>query len=263
VSAPAATAILGAQGISVNFGGLRGLIGPNGAGKTTFIDALTGFVPCTGRFQIGGEEITGLPPHARARRGLARTWQSIELFDDLTVRENLAVAAHRPSVLATIKETLSRPLSSSSAIERALDVLDLRESGEALPADLPQGQRKLIGVARALAAAPRVLCLDEPAAGLDTAESTELGVRLRRVVDNGTSILLVDHDMGLVLGISDYVYVLEFGKIIAHGPPDTVRRDPQVITAYLGTAAEEADDFVVGREPVAERQTPRAEEENT
>jgi branched-chain amino acid transport system ATP-binding protein len=284
VSAPATTALLAAQGVSVRFGGLRalddvdlevepgrlvGLIGPNGAGKTTFIDALTGFVPCQGRFQIGGEELTGLPPHARARLGLARTWQSIELFDDLSVRENLAVAAHRPSLFQTIKETLSKPRGSMPEIERALELLDLTHAGEALPADLPQGQRKLIGVARALAAQPRVLCLDEPAAGLDTQESEELGHRLRRVVDNGTSILLVDHDMGLVLGISDYVYVLEFGKIIAHGPPETVRRDPQVITAYLGSAAEEADelvtgedaaDFVVGRESVAERQPPSEEE---
>jgi branched-chain amino acid transport system ATP-binding protein len=254
VSAATATALLGAQSVSVSFGGLRalddvnlevgpgrlvGLIGPNGAGKTTFIDALTGFVPCEGRFQLGGEELSGLPPHARARLGLARTWQSIELFDDLSVRENLAVAAHRPSMFATIKETLSRPRGSSPTIERALEILDLQDSGEALPADLPQGQRKLIGVARALAATPRVLCLDEPAAGLDTTESEELGRRLRRVVDSGTSILLVDHDMGLVLGICDDVYVLEFGKIIAQGPPDTVRRDPQVITAYLGSAAEE------------------------
>jgi branched-chain amino acid transport system ATP-binding protein len=254
VSARATTALLAAQNVSVRFGGLRaldavdldvgpgqlvGLIGPNGAGKTTFIDALTGFVPCEGRFQIGGAELTGLPPHARARLGLARTWQSIELFDDLSVRENLAVAAHRPSLVATLKEAVTRPRGTSPATERALEVLDLQHSGDALPADLPQGQRKLIGVARALAAEPRVLCLDEPAAGLDTAESEELGNRLRRVVDTGTSILLVDHDMGLVLGISDYVYVLEFGKIIAHGPPETVRRDPQVITAYLGSAAEE------------------------
>jgi branched-chain amino acid transport system ATP-binding protein len=246
-------AILSAQGVSVSFGGLRalddvdldvqpgrlvGLIGPNGAGKTTFIDALTGFVPSSGRFQIGGEELSGLAPHARAQRGLARTWQSIELFDDLTVRENLAVAAERPSILTSLKEALAAPKEGDAAIERALEVLDLQSAGDALPADLPQGQRKLIGVARALAASPRVLCLDEPAAGLDTTESEELGRRLRKVVDSGTSILLVDHDMGLVLGICDDVYVLEFGKIIAQGPPETVRRDPQVITAYLGSAAE-------------------------
>jgi branched-chain amino acid transport system ATP-binding protein len=246
--------ILSAQGVSVSFGGLRaladvdldvqpgrlvGLIGPNGAGKTTFIDALTGFVPCSGRFQIAGEELSGLPPFRRAQRGLARTWQSIELFDDLTVRENLAVAAERPSILASLKDSLSAPRQGDPAIERALELLDLQGEGDALPADLPQGRRKLIGVARAMAATPRVLCLDEPAAGLDTTESAELGRRLRKVVESGTAILLVDHDMGLVLGICDYVYVLEFGKIIAQGTPETVRRDPQVITAYLGSAAEE------------------------
>jgi ABC-type branched-subunit amino acid transport system ATPase component len=155
------------------------------------------------------------------------------------VRENLAVASHRGSWFSMMKETLRGPRASSPEIERALQALDLESAGDALPADLPQGLRKLIGVARALAAEPRVLCLDEPAAGLDTQESDELGRRLRQVVDGGTSILLVDHDMGLVLGICDYVYVLEFGKIIAHGTPETVRRDPQVITAYLGSAAEE------------------------
>src|SRR5918912_1522229 len=150
-------AVLQASGISVSFGGVRavvdvdlevregqlvGLIGPNGAGKTTFIDAISDFVPFKGRVELDGKDMTSLPPHARARLGLARTWQSIELFDDLSIRENLAVAAHRPSLFATIKETLSRPRGSSPEIERALEVLDLQEWGEALPADLPQGQRK-------------------------------------------------------------------------------------------------------------------------
>src|ERR1051326_4513542 len=108
-----------------------------------------------------------------------------------------------------------------------------------MPSDLSQGNRKLVGVARALAAKPRLLCLDEPAAGLDTTESEELGRRLRQIVDSGTSMLLVDHDMGLVLGICDYVVVLEFGKVIAHGPAHVVRRDRRVIEAYLGSAAAE------------------------
>jgi branched-chain amino acid transport system ATP-binding protein len=246
--------LLETTGMSVSFGGVRalvdvdlnveqgrlvGLIGPNGAGKTTYIDALTGFVRCSGRAVLDGEDISVLAPHERARRGLARTWQSIELFDDLTVRENLAVASQRPSLLQTVKETLSRPFGSTSAMDRALEVLDLESIADALPTELSQGQRKEVGVARALAAEPKLLCLDEPAAGLDTQESEQLGRRLRRVVDAGTSVLLVDHDMGLVLGISDEVYVLEFGKVIAYGSPDTVRRDPRVVAAYLGSAAEE------------------------
>jgi len=255
------TAVLEARGISVSFGGVRavvdvdldvppgqlvGLIGPNGAGKTTFIDAISGFVTYRGQVSLEGRELSGMAPHQRARLGLARTWQSIELFDDLSVRENLAVASYRPSVWETIKEVVARPFTSSDAIDQALTLLALDQLADAMPSDLSQGQRKLVGIARALAARPHLLCLDEPAAGLDTRESVELGRRLREVVDSGTPILLVDHDMGLVLSISDYVVVLEFGKVIAHGPPEVVRRDPQVVSAYLGSAAAEFDQALAG-----------------
>jgi ABC-type branched-subunit amino acid transport system ATPase component len=246
--------VLAADGVSVSFGGLRalddvdltvsegqlvGLIGPNGAGKTTFIDAITGFVPYQGRVELDGRGLDGLPAHARADRGLARTWQSIELFDDLSVRENLTVASYHPSTWATVRETLTRPVTTTSDVDAALELLGLGEAAGAMPEDLSQGQRKLVGIARALASRPRLLCLDEPAAGLDAREGEELAHHLRDVVDAGTAMLLIDHDMGLVLGISDYVVVLEFGKVIAHGPPDVVRRHPQVIEAYLGSAAAE------------------------
>jgi branched-chain amino acid transport system ATP-binding protein len=250
------TAVLSARGISVSFGGLRavdeveldvsegqlvGLIGPNGAGKTTFIDAISGFVPYRGRVELDGRALDGLPAHTRARHGLARTWQSIELFDDLSVRENLAVASYRPSRWKAVLEVVSRPVTSTTAADAALELLGLGPLADAMPTDLSQGQRKLVGIARALAAEPRLVCLDEPAAGLDTRESEELARHLRGVVDAGTPMLLVDHDMGLVLGVSDYVVVLEFGRVIAHGPPEVVRRDPQVVKAYLGGAAAELE----------------------
>ena len=255
------TPVLSAAGISVSFGGLRaldgvdlevsdgqlvGLIGPNGAGKTTFIDAVSGFVPYRGGVELDGRSLEGAPAHVRARRGLARTWQSIELFDDLTVRENLAVASYRPSAWATAREVLSRPVGTTPAVERVLKLLGLDAELDEMPSDLSQGHRKLVGVARALAAEPRLLCLDEPAAGLDTRESEELGRRLREVAGAGQAMLLVDHDMGLVLGISDYVVVLEFGQVIAHGPPEVVRRDHKVIEAYLGSAAAELEEAVEG-----------------
>ncbi len=224
-------AVLAVSGLSVNFGGVHalsdvalevadgelvGLIGPNGAGKTTLIDAITGFVNSTGAVELSGASLRGLPPYERAGRGLARTWQSTELFDDLNVSENLTVASRGGSP------------------GEALALLGMDWAAQAMPAQLSTGQRKLVGVARALAAKPTVLCLDEPAAGLDTAESEELGVRLRRLADGGQSMLLIEHDMGLVLGICDRVVVLEFGKVIAQGPPEVVRQDPRVIAAYLG-----------------------------
>jgi branched-chain amino acid transport system permease protein len=224
-------AVLRVADLSVAFGGVRalrevsivvgegelvGLIGPNGAGKTTLVDAVSGFVGYTGRVELAGADLSGLPPYERARRGLGRTWQSTELFDDLDVQENLTVAAR------------------GGPTARALALVGMDWAAEAMPAQLSMGQRKLVGVARALAARPRLLCLDEPAAGLDTRESAELGACLRGLADQGQSMLLIEHDMGLVLGICDRVVVLEFGQVIADGPPAVVRTDPQVIAAYLG-----------------------------
>jgi len=241
--------------VSVSFGGVRalievdvqvepgqllGLIGPNGAGKTTFIDAISGFVSYRGTVLLAGQDLSGKAPHERARRGLARTWQSIELFDDLTVRENVAVAAEHPSAWTALREVVSGSSDQTEQVDTALQVFGLEGRGDAVPSELSQADRKLVGVARALAAKPRLLCLDEPAAGLDTLESETLGRRLREIADRGTATLLVDDDMGLVLSISDYVVVLEFGEVIAHGTPDAVRRDPSVIGAYLGQAGAEA-----------------------
>ena len=248
------TPVLETHALSVSFGGVRavvdvdlriepgqlvGLIGPNGAGKTTFIDAISGFVPYCGSVMLDGNDLSGKAPHVRARMGLARTWQSIELFDDLTVHENIAVASQHPSALGVVREVVSRPTDGTAKADEALRIFELDGLSEAMPNELSQAHRKLVGVARALAATPRLLCLDEPAAGLDRLESGALGRHLRETVDKGTTTLLVDHDMGLVLTISDYVVVLEFGKVIAHGPPEAVRSDPNVIGAYLGTAGAE------------------------
>jgi branched-chain amino acid transport system ATP-binding protein len=160
-----------------------------------------------------------LASYERARLGCARTWQGTDLFDDLDVRENLAVAA------------------GAVEVDPTLAAMGLDSIAPALPSELSEGQRKLVGFARAVVSGPRLLCLDEPAAGLDSRESRVLGRRLRALADRGQSTLLIDHDMGLVLGICDRVVVLEFGKVIANDAPEVVRRDPAVIAAYLGGAA--------------------------
>jgi branched-chain amino acid transport system ATP-binding protein len=206
---------------------LVGLIGPNGAGKTTTVDAVTGFVPSSGTVRFkdvylqapGKRRDQSLAPARRAHLGLARTWQGADLFVDLSVLDNLRVAGEHLSV----DEHL--------AILDSLGIADLAD-GSVLA--LSHGQRKLVGVARALAAKPALICMDEPAAGLDTTESQFLGHRIRTIADAGIAVLLIDHDMGLVLGICDYVIVLDFGKVIAEGPPSKIRSDQGVLDAYLG-----------------------------
>ena len=242
-------AVLVVRGLGVSYGGVRavdgidldvgaaslvGLIGPNGAGKTTCIDGITGFVRATGRVRFDGHQVEDLRPHQRARLGLVRTFQSLELFDDLTVLENLLVAAPRPSWWARTRDAVLARRDTAAA-ESALAKVGLDRLTNQRVTELSLGQRKLVAVARALARRPRLLLLDEPAAGLDTHESLELGHHLRRLVDGGLTILLVDHDMHLVLGICDDVYVLDFGRVIFHGNPSAVRADPSVVTAYLGT----------------------------
>jgi branched-chain amino acid transport system ATP-binding protein len=251
------TPVLETHGLTVRYGGVHaltgvdlevlpgslvGLIGPNGAGKTTFIDATGGFARSSGRVLLDGVDISKLAPHRRSRRGLGRTWQAADLFDDLSVRENLRVAAVQPSLGRTTRELLGGRERAVDAIDLALAELGIEELAHRGAGELSQGQRKLVGVARALAGRPRVLCLDEPAAGLDSEESRDLGRRLRRVVDSGTAMLLVDHDMGLVLSVCDLVFVLDFGKLIARGTPDEIRREPAVVEAYLGRAARREGD---------------------
>ena len=198
------------------------MIGPNGAGKTTTIDALCGFHDYEGSVVFSGKDVGGSAPHRRAALGLSRTFQLAGVSDDLTVEENVQVgqqgAGRRDPEMVT----------------KILGELGLSDMRDLQVSVLSQGQRQLVSVARALAGKPRILLLDEPAAGLDSTESLWLADRLRAVRDTGVTILLVDHDMSLVLNLCDSIDVLDFGALIAHGTPDEIRRNETVSTAYLG-----------------------------
>ena len=229
-------AALSEVSFTVEEGEVVGLIGPNGAGKTTCIDALTGFQALhAGHVRFAGELLDGVAPHDRARLGFVRTFQSLDLFDDLTVRENLVVAATTPSWRATLTDALWPKRHRHDAVDDAVEWVGLGSLAGRRPADLSNGERHRVALARALVSRPRLLLLDEPAAGLDPAETAALGDLLRSLPERGTSVLLVDHDMALVMAVCDRLHVLDFGQLIASGPPAAVRADPAVVTAYLGT----------------------------
>jgi branched-chain amino acid transport system ATP-binding protein len=221
--------------LAVATGEITGLIGPNGAGKTTFIDTLTGFTaPARGRITFAGQDLTEAKPHQRSRAGLVRTFQSLELFDDLTVRDNLLVASATPSWRSTLTDVFRPKSHDTVETHRVLDLLDLTAVAERLPAELSNGQRHVVALGRALVSSPALVLLDEPAAGLDPSETSMLADLLHRIREQGTSVLVVDHDMSLILGACDVVHVLDFGRVVASGTPDEVRRDPTVLAAYLG-----------------------------
>lgn len=211
-------------------GAIVGLIGPNGAGKTTTLDAICGFTVAEGDVLLGERSLAGLPPHRRVQLGLGRTFQGLDLYEDLLVGENVEVGRYH--VDQQVGET----------VDDVLGLLGLESLAERPVAELSQGQRQLVSIARALAGRPDVLLLDEPAAGLDSKESLWLAVKLRSISDSGVTILMIDHDMGLVLGLCDVIHVLDFGKLIASGPPDVIRNDPHVAEAYLGTSDTTAQD---------------------
>lgn len=216
--------------ISVPSGAIVGLIGPNGAGKTTLIDAISGFVRSSGVIALGSEDLGGQRSHRRIRAGLGRTFQAIELYDDLSVRENVMVGFSGRGMSAHPNE---------SVLEEILTTLGLGDVGEIPAGQLSQGQRQLVSIARALAGRPRVLLLDEPAGGLDSTESAWLGERLERIRDTGVTILLVEHDMSLVLAICDRIEVLNFGQLLAGGTAAEIRNDPAVAEAYLGVGTDD------------------------
>jgi ABC-type branched-subunit amino acid transport system ATPase component/ABC-type branched-subunit amino acid transport system permease subunit len=237
-AAPVEGVALGIEHLTVRYGGvvavndvslrvdrgeIVGLIGPNGAGKTSVIDAVTGFAAATGAIELAGRRMDGLAPHARVRAGLGRTFQSLELYDDLSVEENVSVAAFG-----------GRQADRGAAVTRALESVGIAALHERPAGELSQGERQLVSIARACVAEPALLLLDEPAAGLDTTESRWLGDRIRDIRSSGAGVLLVDHDVGLVLAVCDRVYVLDFGAVIAEGTPEEIRANRAVADAYLG-----------------------------
>ncbi len=233
-------------GVSVRFGGhqalmdvsfgaeagaVTGLIGPNGAGKTTLFNVITGLqAPTSGTVRIDGREITGLAPYKRARRGLARTFQRLELFTLLTVRENICVAAdiHRG-------HTRNRSIDPDEVATEILERIGLRDLADAKMAQLPTGQARLVELGRALATRPCVLLLDEPASGQTSEETDAFARLLADLARDGIAVVLVEHDVALVMQACETVHVLDFGRIIASGTPDVIKADETVLSAYLGT----------------------------
>ncbi|KAA1394216.1 branched-chain amino acid ABC transporter permease/ATP-binding protein [Aeromicrobium ginsengisoli] len=233
--------------LSLRPGEVVGLLGPNGAGKTTLIDAVSGFNRITrGRVSLGEDDITTWSPHRRSRAGVTRSFQSLELFDDLTVEENLLVASDKHDARAYVTDLVrpGRPVMSDTVVAA---VTELRLAGllGRHPVELSYGDRRLVAIARAVAGRPSVLLLDEPAAGLDTTERLELGHLIRRLADDwGIAVLLIEHDVPMVLRTADRVVVLDFGRIIAEGTPEAIKHNAAVHAAYLGHSAQSESESV-------------------
>jgi branched-chain amino acid transport system ATP-binding protein len=251
--------LLDIQGVSKAFGGVQaladitfalspgsvtGLIGPNGAGKTTLFNLISGiFAPDNGRIRFDGTSIKKIKPHKLVEKGIARTFQNVELFESMTVLENVLVGQHTRTRCGMWGSILHLPgvmAEERKAREVAMELLDfvgLSDHAATQSGDLPFGWQRLLEIARALAARPKLLLLDEPAAGLNIVETLQLGDLISKIKSKGITVLLVEHDMSLTMEISDWIVVLDQGKKIAEGTPRTVQTDETVIAAYLGTGS--------------------------
>ena len=241
--------LLETRGVNVHFGGhhavrdvdldveagrITALIGPNGAGKTTTFNVITGLQETTsGKVVLDGNELNKLPPHQRARRGIARTFQRLEVFGSLTARDNILTAAE-------IHKSWARDKSDPRAVtEEIIDRIGIRDVADDRVDAMPTGQARLVELGRALATKPRVLLLDEPASGQDEQETDAFAQLLLDLAGEGMAVLMVEHDVALVMKVCSWIHVLDFGAILAVGTPDEIQRNQAVLDAYLGAAAEE------------------------